>query len=822
MARARSGFNQCLTAVETAAGRELKEEEVEIIYSKLQGRIRRYRDAGASEVDAHVRAGRELGDEMRLQGVIEKRAKLRNELIKRGWDQKLGSEDEAAKLRAWLTGREGTRARGGIAESTDAKVHGITAEIISPFVAKLDKAGLRKPLAAGDPAFDRDVARELWAVELGTGSVTGNKQAREAATIINEAQERARTMQNDAGAWIGKLEHYVTRQSHDMEKLRREGYPAWRDFMLPRLDPRTFDTLDELTPEAIEGFMQRTYNALASGVHDTATGAQAFGEVGRGTGTSNLARRASAERKLFFKDADAWFDYNQQFGRGTLLDAVRSGLEGGARNVAVMRDWGTNPEAMFETVVDRAKKRARDRGDFKEVDRLAATWNQRIFDTITGRSAVPENITYAQITAWGSAWQTVSKLGGVVLSSFPDLATNAAALRHNGVGLFESYWNQLSSTLPKGTVRREIGQLAGAGLDSFLGSVASRFTAVDSVRGNAARLVDVFHKMNLLNWWTESMKHGIATILTHNMGRLAQRSFDQLDPRMRVTMERYGITADDWNAARATTQKMGDGRAYMMPVLLEDPALRTKFQTYVSDQIREAMTEPDAYARTATTWGTQAGTASGAAVRLIMQFKTYPVTFMRRTLNREWNRGDGRDVMGLAHLIVGTTLLGYASMELKNMARGREPRTLDAMRDQEAGDYARLVAAAMMQGGGFGLYGDFLFADVSRMGQGPVASLLGPTIGMADDISKLIPQLRQWALEGDPRAGQDFRASAFGVIKDHAPFVNLFYTRAALDYFIFYRLQEAMNPGFLSRYEDRLRREQDVHFMLSPTVSPYR
>jgi hypothetical protein len=377
----------------------------------------------------------------------------------------------------------------------------------------------------------------------------------------------------------------------------------------------------------------------------------------------------------------------------------------------------------------------------------------------------------------------------------------------------------VSSLLPKSAARREVADLSGAGIDGMLGNIASRFAAMDSTRGTAARMVDLFHKLNLLNWWTESLKVGIGTILTHNMGRLAGVGFDALNPRLRATMERYGITAAEWDAVRVTATKAADGRVHILPAMIEDPALRSKFFTYVNDQVREGMTEPDAMARAIGTAGTQAGTPEGMAARLIMQFKTYPITFMRRTLNRELNRADGMDVAGLAHLIVGTTLLGYAAMELKNMARGREPRTTNA---DGFGDYAKLVAAAMTQGGGFGLYGDFLFGDSSRMGSGPVMSLFGPTAGSLDRLASEVQNLRKWVLEGDERAGKDARSGALGLIRDNTPFINMFYTRAALDYLIWYRLQEAMNPGYLARYEDRMRREHDTTFMLSPTASPYR
>jgi hypothetical protein len=815
MSGSRANFHQCVTAVETAAGREVSENELIEVFGAIQGRIRRYTAEGLTPREAAVRAGQEMGDKMRLAGEIEKRTRAINYARRAELEVRIRDGQEAADIKAILTGREGRRV--GDAYSVDAMVHAIQRDILGPLlVAPLRKLGVLRALSRGDPAFDRDIARELWALEAGGGSVTKNRLAREVAEVINTAQERTRNLQNAAGAWIGKLDHYVTRQTHSMRKVREAGFDKWFASILPKLDDRTFDNLPEPTPEAVRGYMEAVYRGIASGVHMTARGADLFSPT---AGSASIAKRASAERKLHFRDADAWMDYAQEFGDGNLWANVRSGIETGARNTALMRVMGTNPEAMFKTINDRAMKRAVDRGDLAASDALQKEWNSRILDVVTGKANIPGNEGWATFSNAATALATLSKLGGVVLSSIPDLATNAALLRHNGVGLFEAYGNQLRAAIPswmKGGAQREVAELAGAGIDGVLGDVASRFQAADGAPGTASRLVDIFHKLNGLEWWTQSMERGLSTMLTHNLGRSAAKPFASLPPRLRTTLGRYGIEAADWDTIRATAARAADGRMHILPPAIENSALRTKYATYIQDQVREGMTMPDAGTRAITTWGTQAGTPAGVAARLIMQFKTYPVTFVNRTLNREWARGDGVDVAGLAHIFVATTLLGYAAMEMKNLARGRNTRTQAA---DDAGDYAKIIAAAMVQGGGAGLYGDFLFGAASRTGGGPVVSLLGPTVSTADEMAQTFQQFRQWAMEGDRRAGNDALAGAVGLVKNNAPFLNLFYLRGAMDYMIWYRLQEAMNPGYLSRYEQRVEREQSQTFWLSPTVS---
>jgi hypothetical protein len=60
---------------------------------------------------------------------------------------------------------------------------------------------------------------------------------------------------------------------------------------------------------------------------------------------------------------------------------------------------------------------------------------------------------------------------------------------------------------------------------------------------------------------------------------------------------------------------------------------------------------------------------------------------------------------------------------------------------------------------------------------------------------------------------------AINVFKQNAPMINLFYTRAALDYLILYSAQETINPGYLKRYERQLKQQQGVNFLLSPSTA---
>jgi hypothetical protein len=160
--------------------------------------------------------------------------------------------------------------------------------------------------------------------------------------------------------------------------------------------------------------------------------------------------------------------------------------------------------------------------------------------------------------------------------------------------------------------------------------------------------------------------------------------------------------------------------------------------------------------------------------------------------------------MGIVGTMVGTTILGYMALSLKDIIKGREPRNPTDM---------KTFADAFVQGGGAGIYGDFIFGEFNRYGQGPLETFAGPTIGTASDVLKLYAKLR----DGDP-AG----AAATRLAIQNTPFLNLFYTRAAMDYLFIYGIMEHNSPGYLRRMERRLEREKGQEFFFPPSQSATR
>ena len=165
--------------------------------------------------------------------------------------------------------------------------------------------------------------------------------------------------------------------------------------------------------------------------------------------------------------------------------------------------------------------------------------------------------------------------------------------------------------------------------------------------------------------------------------------------------------------------------------------------------------------------------------------------------------------MGIAQMMVGTTMMGYLSVTMKDILKGREP--MDVFSD----DYIlnpKLLTKAFVQGGGAGIYGDFLFGQYNRFGQSLTQTLAGPTFGTIDDIAKIYSNVLAGDTDAITRDSAKFLVS-------NTPGLNLFYLKAATDYMFIYGLMEQTNPGYLRRMERRMRKDMEQQFYFPPSQS---
>lgn len=646
-----------------------------------------------------------------------------------------------------------------------------------------------------------------------TGELDGKAFTKKTIEVVNEAGE-------------------VRLLSFDDLPDRVSTVPPAKGKTIKQIDPDGLAGMDDAELEA--NWLGRIWTDIVSGRHETVQGAG--DDLDGFKPPPGKARAVSRSRTLHFKSPDAWMDYNEKYGRGSLFEAVDGQMQRGAQNAELMKAFGPSPRASFEAEVERLAEQAKARGDAEAIKKLSLTGLvNHEFSQLDGSATAPESVRLAAFSRGVRVSQQLAKLGGMVLSALTDTALAASALSRAGVSYLDGYTGVYGSILKlNGEAREEVADMLNVASRVALGDITARHNALDGANGVMGRALSVFYKANLFTFWQNRIRRGAGAILARHLGRNAQKPFTALDVSTRTALERYGINEGLWNELRRHAGEVEDLGSFLTLDAARDADPRTlaaalgmkkpkdgwaqaqlreardeaelRLQAYFVDQVDNAMTEPRARERARIRRGLKPGTGWGTAMELFMQFKTFPVTVITRQLGPALKGYGGRSpVAATAHLILASTALGFVAMQAKEIAKGRMPRPL---RDEDGNVRPGVFLAAFLQGGGAGIYGDLLLADYNRFGGGVADTLGGPAVGELTSLARL---LRATA-EGDDAGAQAMRF-AIG----NTPFANLFYTRTALDYLLLYHMQEAVNPGSLRRYERRLQEERGVEFIVPPS-----
>ena len=775
-------------------------------------------------------------------------------------------------LQAVLVGR--SRRFTGARQSVSAQRRAVFASWADPLARELDGIGadglgrggvLR--LLREDKSFHDAVI-----VAMREPEAAAEPLARETADIIARYAEAARQRFNLAGGSMGRLEGW-TPQRHDAEKLLRAGPDAWQKEILPRLDMERNFGRDAADADKVREILSGIYDTLTIGKNPFLAASGGRTAKGRDVAApleqSRVLHFKSGADAIAYNDRfgagnlfDAVLQHLDRMARAVaLMERLGPNPEQTVRRL--IDDERARVHA--DTTLDHATRQTLER-------ELDATMTRGIGPTtgatakqlaeLTGEANECVFPTLAKVSSILRATQTLSKLGGAALSATSDVFVKAASMRCNGVTWPEAIVKsvlQYMDNYRDGPTRRAAAGQAGAFLDALTGSMAAAWDTDGDMIGRIARAQNWLFRWTGLNWITEQGKAGYGLWLSRHLGEAAAHGWDALHPDVRAMLEWHGVDAARWDVLRSMTAVDEEGRRCFLPVdvppdaakleallperLRREPPsdpeqaarfaaareaelarlrerVRTDALAMLTDETGFAILEPDDAVRAITRQGLRRGTYPGEFWRFLSQFKSFPVAYMQRVLGgRRWVRGSrqsgmrygfgagtvtdalSRDMPGVLGFAMLAVSFGYAAMTLKDLARGQKPRD-----PRDKGTWI----AACLQSGGLGIFGDYLFGEVSRFGNSGIASLAGPVAGMVESAAK-VPAL---LFHGEPKQARDqFITTAL----DNAPFVNMWHTRTALNYALLYHVKEWMSPGSLRRMERRMRKQQRREFFLPPS-----
>jgi hypothetical protein len=818
----------CYAAANAASGERLNKEEIEAAFQRMFDEKTRLQAEGSIDglADRLKSFAEREAERTKVAAAMQRRHAALNILVRDRLDRSISTfmASGMTPKKALLAVIEGTQkgVEGG-RNSVYALNGAYEARYIGSMMAEIQANRPHLVSMLRDQRFDADIMREMAELrDGGKPGITGNADAQYVAKVFSTYAEMSRTDLNRLGASIGKLDGWSGVQTHDDLKMIAAGKDAWISSVLPKLDlVRTFP--DATSRAEIEDALAGVYDTLITGFPNQPTPA----ERGQRVNPANLAKRLGKSRVLHFKNADAALAYRDEFGHGNTVSGMIGHLRNAARVAANMEQFGPNPEVMFRSIVDTMKRKIKE-GDLPPAEKAKRLKSLEVdagplrqaMDIATGMANRPVNVTAAKIGADVRAVQSMAKLGGALWSSVSDTVTPGVASMMRGSGFWKGFVAQLDGLRkgrPKGEFA-EISYLLGEGFDGIIGHIVNPAAAVDGPVGRLSKMQETFFRWNGLSWWTDIQRATASRMISAEMGMRAKTAYADLPANYRHVLGLHGIDAVKWEAIRKAEFREVGGNSYVTPERVRDlpddavlgigktaddgrRELEMALRRFFADETAYAVIETDARSRRTATWGLRPGTLAGEGIRFIMQFKGFPIAFAQRTFGRAlMGQAPGTSALTkgahIGALMAGMTMAGYLSMTMKDLTKGYWP-------PRDPTD-PKTWAAAFVQGGAAGIYGDYLFGQVNRFGSGVLETAAGPTIGNAADLITLLLKSRD-AMVGKI-TGEEAKApyaDALNLALGTTPFVNLFYLRPALDYLFLDSMREAVSPGYIKRQEKR-------------------
>ncbi|NUG21168.1 hypothetical protein [Acinetobacter lactucae] len=658
------------------------------------------------------------------------------------------------------------------------------------------------------------------------GDNTGDPLAKKISDKMGDVFEAMRDRFNRNGGDIGKLDNWGLPQTHNLEKIAKAGKEAWVSKAESLIDTRQYvhENGDYYSQQEIRSLLEYTYDTLSSdGANKIEVGRQATG-----AGTSKVTNRHGESRVLHFKDADAWLEYQSEFGGMQFVDLVEAHVNGLSKDIAMVENLGSNPKTALKILMDAAANKDWEKGIEDNKTKSSRKRAQVMFDEFSGGST-PQSQVLANLGVAYRSMNIFSMLGGTTIASTTDQATIAKTAHVHGLSYRKAFGELIRQLNPANKADRELAHSLGLATEEMLGSIArwsddgltSTYSKSEKLARISSGLATQVMRVSFLNALTAASKVGFTKLLMEKYGRLSRtKAWNDLDVQDRELLSNTGLDERAWQVFqladpvvdRKGNQLMSARSIYEIPdeklAAFGDPKqvkdqVASQLQAHLFDEQGMAVIEAGLREKTLINVGAR-GTKMGEIFRGITQFKSFSVAFLMRhgsrTMAQEGLKGKAAYAIPL---FVMTTLLGGLVVQLKELLNGNDPQTMwDSDDPKKASSF---FVRSAVQGGGLSFLGDILVAGTDTSGRDANSFVAGPLGNdFASVLGLTVGNLTQYNEGKDTNFGNE----AFKFVKGKMPAQNLWYTKAAINRMVFDEIQDTIAPGYREKALRKAERQQ--------------
>lgn len=816
---------ECQRATETALGRPITQAEAR----DLEGRVRRAMVQEARKDPAAWRAlslaqrvtegGRAAAAEIVAEAQKAAQRAALNVQKMAELEQYLDNQVIAGRDKNTLEALERTLAakydEGGQRLSLEAIANGLENDAIRRVseAAEAVTPGVWGRIAQ---VITQDRSLQIEFINALHGAPGARPEIQKAADTFHKVAGDLRQHFNDIGGKIGRLDNWGMPHAWSRRKALKLGKESFVEEFMGFVDRSVYvhDDGRAFSDAEMQAFLEEAWLTIASdGVSK---------ERERTPGGATKANRHAKHRQIHLHP-EAAVEALMRYSDNNPLQAMFGHLRQMTRDIALLETFGANPDHVFQTLVQKQiyeLGRAEPENVGKHEGKADSL--QRLYDHLAGNVVLPKSRLLADTMAVFRAQQTAAKLGGVVISSFTDLATLHATALHNNLNPVKVALNSALVWSPKS--RKYVRRL-GLMTDVVIGH-GQRYAADHLTgRGVATKTASFVLAASGLNFVTDARRLGFTVTLMDALGAMTRRakSIGALSAQDRALLQRKGIGQADWDIwSKAKLERHGLNGKLLTPeaiMAVEGYDDRTKRLSVarllglLEEERDIAVITPGARERVQMTLGTDPGTIKGELVRSIFLFKSFPWTVTQRYWERSRAYG-GMRAAYVAAMMLSMTMLGAVVLWLKDLLAGRDPRSLafwSAPPWEEQGHIpARNVVAAAMQGGGLGIFGDFLFNETHSYSQNTLLeTAVGPVPATIGQFANLTQGNIAQALAGEET---DVGPESVRFARSNVPGANLWYLKSITDRLVWNQLAEELQPGYFDRLQDRQRRTQGYEY----------
>ncbi len=664
--------------------------------------------------------------------------------------------------------------------------------------------------------------QELKLVKAMRGEVIDDAEIKAAAQKLTNVYNSIVDRMNAGGANIAKMDHY-TAQSWSPRKIRTYGLTKaelaaaikdggkkavklakerWIEGRLKRLDWTHPDYVDRETgsyygEKRKREFLSEAFDTLASSGQNKAEQA----------GQGSFATRLEVRRKLHYKSAEDYLADMREFGEQDFISTTVRDIHRMASDLAILEHFGPHADQVNDALYKQAvASDARTGGFFynRKANFAKALWME-----IAANRATAGTGMFADFMAGARQGMAGANLGSALLSQLGDLPIFHALAVKSGTGAMQALFSVVKELNPLNAKHKRAASELGFAVSVFNDDIVGRISDTTNGNGATAKMARFTMKVGGMQYWADAMDRAAKALLTKSLYNRRNTAMEQLPAGDKALLKRHGIKAAEWDAIRNNPEHFADmdGATILAPDLIKDRALREKVWGMLDREATFMALRPDEKTRAFIKGTHDRGSLAGEMQTSLFVFRSFTAALFQKAMPRLFATLPGESRSQYMKVAIGfafaSMIANGLSVQLKEIAKGREPREMDV----------RFWMAAFFNGANLSILGDFAYGEKNRMGHSLTETIAGPMAGAISTMADYTLGNAQKARAGQPT---HMAAETINIAKKFLV-PNLWQTRLLLDHYLWYPAMEWANPGYQQRIQQRAERENDTKFWMGPT-----